>query len=221
MEYKKDFVTNREDPLLEFQSWFELAKSSDNFEPTAMTLSSVDSRGMPSSRMVLLKIFDYRGFCFFTNYQSFKAREITENPKACLCFHWQKPFHRQVRIQGFIEKMQTKESVDYFRTRLRSSQLGAWASPQSQRIGDRGELESGFKEMEKRFEGQDIPCPPFWGGFRLKPLSIEFWQSREFRLHDRMKFVRQTFESSWASQSFGSLRREGESGCFLFFLEMF
>lgn len=196
MKYGNDFVANRQDPLLEFKTWFDLAQS-ENFEPSAMALSSVDNEGMPSGRMVLLKGFDYRGFCFFTNHQSSKVHEIMENPKASLCFHWGKPFHRQIRVQGFIEKMGMEESEDYFKTRSRGSQIGAWASHQSQKIEDREELKKRFREMEKRFEGKDIPCPPHWGGFRLKPLSIEFWQSGEFRLHDRLKFVRQTFDSSW------------------------
>ena len=197
MEYKNDFVTNKQDPLQGFKTWFDLAQNNDNFEPSAMTLSSVNSDGMPSSRMVLLKLFDHRGFCFFTNHQSPKALEIIKNPKACLCFHWQKPFHRQVRIQGLIEKLGTGESGDYFKTRPRGSQIGAWASPQSQRIKDRKELEERFKKMEKDFGNGDIPCPPHWGGFRLKPLNIEFWQRGKFRLHDRLRFIRQTFTSPW------------------------
>ena len=197
MEHGNDFVTNKEDPLLEFKTWFELAQESGNFEPSAMTLSSMDADGMPSGRMVLLKIFDHRGFCFFTNYQSPKVSEITKNPKAGLCFHWENPFHRQVRVRGLVEKMDIKESEDYFKTRPRGSQIGAWASPQSQKIKNRRELEERFKEMEKKFEDKEIPCPLHWGGFRLKPLSIEFWQSGAFRLHDRLRFTRKTFDSPW------------------------
>ncbi len=197
MKHENDFVTNREDPLLEFKTWFELAQESDNFEPSAMTLSSVDDDGMPSGRMVLLKTFNHRGFCFFTNYGSSKVCELMKNPKASLCFHWEKPFHRQIRVQGFIERMEVKDSEDYFKTRSRGSQIGAWVSPQSQEIKSRKELEEWFRKMEKKFEGKDIPCPPHWGGFRLKPLNIEFWQSRKFRIHDRLKFTRQTFESPW------------------------
>ena len=191
------FVANTEDPMAEFENWFQQALACDNFEPTAVALCSVDRDGMPSSRMVLLKVFDSRGFCFFTNYESTKARQMMDHPKACLCFHWQKPVHRQVRVQGMVEKTQTRESEDYFKTRLRGSQVGAWASPQSQVIQDRRELEERILEMESRFSGVSVPCPPHWGGFRLKPLTIEFWQTQEFRLHDRLRFARKDLQSPW------------------------
>ena len=182
---------------LNFKNWFKLAQSNDNFEPTAVNLSTVGQDQMPSSRMVLLKAFDHRGFCFFTNYESPKAEELLKNPKACLCFHWEKPLHRQIRVQGLVEKVSRSESESYFETRSRGSQIGAWASSQSQNIKDRSELVEKYKEMEKEFKNGDIPCPPHWGGFRIKPLSIEFWQSGDFRLHYREKFIRKTLDSPW------------------------
>ena len=195
------FIKNHEDPILEFQDWFELAQNSGNFESTAVNLSTVGSDQMPSSRMVLLKKFNHRGFFFFTNYESLKAQEILKNPKACLCFHWEKPFHRQIRVQGFIEKTSRLESENYFNTRSRESRIGAWASPQSQSIKNRNELMEKYRKMEKKFSTGKIPCPPHWGGFRLNPLSIEFWQSGDFRLHHRKRFIRKTSKTPWEVDS--------------------
>ena len=155
-----------------------------------MALSSVALDGRPSNRLVLLKSFDEKGFVFFTNYTSRKAQELTDNPQASLTFWWEK-FFRQVRIEGDVEVVTSKESDDYFATRDRTSQLGAWASHQSQTIDNRTVLEERVAEITKRYQGRDVPRPPFWGGYRLKPNTMEFWQGRLNRLHDRLQYKKE------------------------------
>ena len=194
------WISKNSEPLDVFKDWFEQAQDANSFEPTAMTLATVDSSGMPSARVVLLKDYSKEGFCFFTNYESVKSIEIGKNPKAALVFHWEKPFHRQIRVRGEVEKLSAEKSNTYFQTRNRGSQIGAWSSPQSQEISDRSQLEKWVKQNEDRFVGQSVPCPEFWGGFILHPLSIEFWQAGEHRLHDRMKFTRSSLGASWSSQ---------------------
>ena len=181
------------DPFDQFKRWFEEALQAEQPDVEAMTLSTtVDGR--ISGRIVLLKGFDARGFVFFTNYESHKSRELEINPQAALTFYWH-TLNRQVRIEGAVEKASRQESEDYFRTRPRGSQIGAWASPQSDEIVSREMLEQRVAEIEARFGEGEIPCPPFWGGWRLKPVQIEFWQGRESRLHDRI--VYQNENSAW------------------------
>jgi pyridoxamine 5'-phosphate oxidase len=175
------------DPIMQFKKWFAESVRIEQPDPEAMTLSTISALGQVSARVVLLRGIDERGFVFFTNYESRKSRDLIANPRAALTFYWGS-LNRQVRIEGIIERVSRQESEEYFQTRPRGSQLGAWASPQSDEIADRPTLDRLLSETERRFEGQAIPCPPFWGGFRLKPLRIEFWQGRENRLHDRVLY---------------------------------
>lgn len=177
------------DPIDLFSEWYEAANDSNIILPNAMTLATADELGRPSARMVLLKGFGPDGFRFFTNYGSQKARELDSNPRAALVFHWE-ILQRQVRIQGSVERISEHESAGYFATRTRGSQLGAWASKQSSRLPSREELERSFEEARSRFEGKEVPLPSFWGGYRLLPERIEFWQGRANRLHDRLVFLK-------------------------------
>ncbi len=182
-------MTAGKDPYALFGVWFEDAKRAGLFLHDAIALATCTKDGIPSARMMLLKGFDERGFVFYSNYESRKAGELAENPRAALISHWP-VLERQIRSEGEIEKLTTEESFAYFRTRLRGSRLGAWASKQSAPLENPEELKRRFQEMEKKFPEGEVPLPPFWGGYRLKPNRIEFWQGRLNRLHDRVRYER-------------------------------
>jgi pyridoxamine 5'-phosphate oxidase len=177
------------DPIRQFAHWFHDAIEAKIPLAEGMTLATVDGEGRPSARVVLLKDFDERGFTFYTNYQSRKAIELDGNPHAALCFWWG-PLERQVRIEGEVERVAEEESDAYFATRPRGSQIGAWASPQSSPIESRQALEAAAFALIEKYAGKDVPRPPHWGGYRLHPRALEFWQNRDDRLHDRFRYER-------------------------------
>ena len=186
---KEDLNT---DPVIQFESWFEEAKKLEPI-PTAMSLSTVNNNGEPTLRTVLLKLFDKKGFVFFTNYKSRKADHITDNPNVAVLFNWV-AMERQVSISGVAEKIKTKESIKYFLSRPRGSQLGAWVSDQSSVLSSRKILELKLEEMKRKFSDGEIPLPDFWGGYRIIPKTFEFWQGRPNRLHDRFIYSKQSNE---------------------------
>ncbi|MCI4082181.1 MULTISPECIES: pyridoxamine 5'-phosphate oxidase [Streptomyces] len=191
-QYRSEIVHEEslaEDPMEQFARWFQQAADSHLFEPNAMVVSTATPDGRPSSRTVLLKQFDSRGFVFFTNYASRKGRELAQNPHVALLFPWH-PIARQVIVTGTASRIGRDETAAYFRSRPHGSQLGAWASEQSSVIGSRAELDRRYAELAARYpEGEQVPVPPEWGGLRVVPQEVEFWQGHENRLHDRLHYV--------------------------------
>lgn len=189
---KLDINDLHNDPIKQFECWLNQALEAQlSADPTAMTLSTVDAEGRPFSRTVLLKSFDPQGFVFYTNYESRKAQHIAQNPNVSLLFAWL-PLERQVLINGTAEKLSLSESANYFRKRPRESQLAAWASQQSRKISTRQLLDEALQSMKRKFTQGEIPLPPFWGGFRIKPEQMEFWQGGSSRLHDRFVYSKQS-----------------------------
>jgi pyridoxamine 5'-phosphate oxidase len=185
-------------PFVQFRQWFDQALAAQLPEPNAMTLATATRAGQPSARMVILRGFDERGFVFYSDYESRKGKELAENPWASLVFYWVE-LHRQIRIEGTVEKISEQESDVYFQTRPAGSRLATWASQESQIISSRAVLESRMQELEAHYRDQPIPRPPYWGGYRVLPNAFEFWQSRPNRLHDRVLYSRQS-NSSWLIQ---------------------
>lgn len=183
------------DPVAQFRLWFEQALGAKLIEPNAMTLATVDAEGMPNARTVLLKAYDARGFVFYTNYDSAKAQELADSPKAALLFPWL-GLERQVKIRGSVEKVSTAESLKYFMSRPFGSRLGAWVSHQSQVISSRQILEAKLEQVKAKFAKGEVPLPSFWGGYRVVPTSFEFWQGRPGRLHDRLQYTRLPADTS-------------------------
>ena len=207
------------DPIAQFRRWFDqatgarasgrirkcliriykslfLIQGTEQLDLNAMTLATADREGRPSARVVLLKGLDHRGFIFYTNYNSRKGRELEDNPQAALVFYWAEQ-ERQVCVAGRVNQLPRAESEGYFHSRPRGSQIGAWASDQSAVVRDRGDLEHKWHEFEERFPGPEVPCPPHWGGYALRPERMEFWQGRPNRLHDRFRYTRQP-DGAWA-----------------------
>lgn len=192
-------IPDSANPLELFGSWLEEARQCENIGCyNAMVLATVDADGMPWPRIVLLKAFDEKGFTFYTNLTSIKSRQLDTHPKASLCFYWN-PLDKQVRILGTVERVSDEEADTYFETRPRESQIGAWASKQSQSLPSRSVLEDRVAETEKQYDGKSVPRPPFWSGFRLVPSLIEFWKQQPHRLHDRLAFTRDP-DTAWTSE---------------------
>jgi pyridoxamine 5'-phosphate oxidase len=184
------------DPVVQFQRWFAEVRAAGYFEPNAMIVSTVDDAGAPAARTVLLKGVDERGFVFYTNYTSAKAREIDRHGRAALTFAWSE-VRRQVRVAGAATRVDAEESDAYFAGRPRGSQIGAWASDQSEVVASRAALDERYAAVEQRFAGRDIPRPTHWGGYRVRPDVVELWQGRENRLHDRLRYTRDDARDTW------------------------
>jgi len=193
-------IREKADPLALFADWYAEAEKSEPNDPSAMTLATVGPDGMPSVRMVLLKGFDASGFVFYTNYDSRKGVDLIAHPKAAMLFHW-KSLRRQVRLEGPVEKTTAKEADEYFATRARGSQIGAWASEQSRPLESRFALEKRVVEYTAKHVIGSVPRPPHWSGFRLQPVLIEFWQDAPFRLHDRLEYRRPSPGTPWSTRT--------------------
>ena len=201
-EYLRDGLSRSDlarEPVLQFSQWFEQAQKTDVEDPTAMIVATVGSDGMPSQRTVLLKYYDDRGFVFFTNFESRKAKEIKENSKVSLLFVWL-ALERQVMVNGVASKISAVESAKYFMTRPKESQMAAWVSSQSHPLTSRQILLQKFQEMKTKIGEGKVPLPSFWGGYRVEPVEIEFWQGRKNRLHDRFLYTRSNDSDSWAME---------------------
>jgi pyridoxamine 5'-phosphate oxidase len=185
-------------PVDQFDKWWQQVLESQVIEPNAMTLATASSDGLPAARIVLLKGFDKEGFVFFTNYKSYKGMQLEENPKACLVFFW-KELERQVRITGLVKKIPSEESEKYFHSRPAGSQIGAVASPQSQVIESREWLDETYKKLSDKYNNADVPYPEHWGGYKVLPVIMEFWQGRPSRLHDRIQYTKEE-NGSWKTE---------------------
>jgi pyridoxamine 5'-phosphate oxidase len=188
--------TEQNEPFVLFSTWLDEAKASEVNDPNAVALATVDEDGLPNVRMVLLKDFDHQGFVFYTNFESQKGQELLSQKKAAMVFHW-KSLRRQVRLRGPVEVVSDAEADEYFKTRPRGSRIGAWASKQSRPLESRFALEKAVAEYTARHAIGEIPRPEYWSGFRIRPLSIEFWKDGKFRLHDRIEFRRAAPEGAW------------------------
>lgn len=193
-----DHTNLHSDPLMQFQTWYQQAIGSGMAEPNGMCLATATVTGAPSQRTVLMKSYDKNGFIFYTNFESRKAKQMTDNNQVSLIFPWIS-LHRQVIIEGTAKKISTAESMKYFASRPRGSKLGAWSSHQSEVLSTRSMLEAKLEQMKTKFAQGEIPLPSFWGGYRVKPVRIEFWQGRQHRLHDRFLFTL-TEDNSWKAE---------------------
>ena len=191
--------TERDDPWALFEDWFAEASDSEPRDPNAIALATVDRDGLPDVRLVLMKRRDERGFVFYTNSESAKGRELADNPRAAFVLYW-KSLNRQIRVRGRVEEVSAGEADAYFASRHRGSQVGAWASRQSRPLDRRATFDANIAEVERRFEGHDVPRPPHWKGYRVVPAAMEFWQDRPSRLHDRVTFSRDREGDGWAKQ---------------------
>lgn len=190
-------IFERDDPIALFVEWLEAAGASEPNDPNAMALATVDAEGNPDVRMVLLKDVDASGFTFYSNQESAKGEQLWANPSAALLFHW-KSLRRQVRVRGPVEPVSVEEADAYFASRARESRIGAWVSDQSRPLADRATLEARVADQTARFDGQEVPRPERWTGWRVNPVQIEFWRDRPFRLHDRLRFDRPAADQAWS-----------------------